>query len=195
MGIFSKFFGIAKTSKSETTLNDKSTPVESKINVEFYQKLIDTIVTSESLKNELKIKIQQAFKNPKSFYDEDDEFILSERGLTFCEDDSLTPKFVLVDTLKDNDQMAEVDWKEDEHEIRFVLNKIIKAKGYNFKLSEDLSYQNNQTFEIIELINEKELKPIGFSLEILDIDSDSYVFTVIPSENQKEVQWMFDTLK
>jgi len=57
---------------------------------------------------------------------------LSERGLTFPDKANLTAKFVLVDTLIDNDQMAEVDWKEDEEEIRFAINCILNAKDYGF---------------------------------------------------------------
>ena len=172
MGLFSKLFGYKK--------NDKYSKV-TKPTFEIYEKLIDIIVVSETLQSELKIKIKEAFDNPKSFYNDTNGFILSERGLTFPKDTLLTPKFVLLDILQDNDQMIEVDWKEDEEEIRFALNKIIKAKNYNFTLGNNSIYDNNDTFEIIKLIDKKELNPFGFSLEILDIDSDSYVFTVIQS--------------
>jgi hypothetical protein len=87
-------------------------------NFEFYERVVDYTVVSDSLRDDLKIKLKQAFEDPKSFYDHHNEFKLSDRGLTYPKDTLLTPKFVLVDTLQDNGQMAEVDWKEEESEIR-----------------------------------------------------------------------------
>ena len=197
MGLFAKFFGNNQIDKGENTNNEKAKPsaLLTIPTFEFYEKVIDNIVVSETLQSELKIKIKQAFENPKLFYNKDDEFILSDRGLTFPKDNLLVPKFVLVDTLLDNDQLAEVDWKEDEEEIRFALNRIIKVKSYNFKLSGDTDYENNDTFKIIKLIDKNELKPLGFSLEILDINSDSYVFTVVPLDKKTVVELMFTKLK
>ena len=71
-------------------------------------------MVSESLKTELNTKLKQAFENPESFYNETNDFILSERGLTYPQNVSLTSKFVLVDTLIANDHMTEVDWKSSE---------------------------------------------------------------------------------
>lgn len=193
MGFFSKLFG---KNQDTTKSNNNSFSAESvKPNLDFYENLVDKIAVSETLQNQLKVKIKQAFNDPKSFYDEDNEFILSDRGLTFPKDTLLTPKFVLIDTLQENDQMAEVDWKEEEEEVRFALNRIGKAKNYNFKLPDDAIYEENDTFEVIKLINNKELKPLGFSLEILDINSDSYVFTVVLLSNQQEITMLFNQLK
>jgi len=101
----------------------------------------------------------------------------------------------LVDTLQDNGQMAEVDWKEEESEIRTALNEIIKAKSYEFALSYDNLYEEHNTDEIIKLIDQRELKPAGYSLAILDINSDSYVFTIVPLNERQEVEEMFANLK
>jgi len=189
MGFFSKLFGQKANSKNE--------PLQLNIptDLQLYEKTADRIVVSEALKNELRQKLKQAFENPKAFYDSDNEFILSERGLTFPADSQLTAKFVLVDTLIDNDQMAEVDWKEDEEEIRFAINRILKAKNYGVALADECKYDDNETFEILEEIDTQELKPKAFSLEILDIDSDSYVFTIVPLENHEEVSKMFNQIK
>lgn len=197
MGLFSKLFGQKENKAKELLKKDNAKPiaVSIKSNFEFFEKVVDNIVVSETLQKDLKIKLKQAFENPKSFYDDNNEFILSERGLTFPQDTLLTPKFVLVDTLQENEQMAEVDWKEEEEEIRFAINAIIKAKNYNIKLSDGTKYDDNDTFEIIELIDKEELNPLGYSLQILDIDSDSYVFTIVPLEKQQEVETMFTILK
>jgi len=189
MGFFSKLFRQKAIDKNEPL------PLNTSTDLQRYQEITEVVVVSEALKNELKQKLKQAFENPKSFYDSDNEFILSERGLTFPSNANLTAKFVLVDTLIDNDQMAEVDWKEDEEEIRFAINRILKAKNYGVALADECKYEDNETFEILEEIDTQELKPKGFSLEILDIDSDSYVFTIVPLTNHEEVSKMFNQIK
>jgi len=189
MGFFSKLFRQKAIDKNEPL------PLNTPTDLQHYQQITEVVVVSEALKNELKQKLKQAFENPKSFYDSDNEFILSERGLTFPAKANLTAKFVLVDTLIDNDQMAEVDWKEDEEEVRFAINRILKAKNYGVALADECKYEDNETFEILEEIDTQELKPKGFSLEILDIDSDSYVFTIVPLTNHEEVSKMFNQIK
>lgn len=187
MGLFSKLFG-------QKNQDEKAQNVTDQPNLKTYENVVHQIVVSESLQNDLKLKLKQAFENPNSFYDDNDEFILSDRGLTFPDDTALTPKFVLIDTLIDHDQMAEIDWKEDESEIRLAINKILKAKNYT-TVSEELQYDNLDTSEIINKISDNELKPMRYSLEILDIDSDSYVFTVVPLEKQQVVSALFSKLK
>ena len=91
--------------------------------------------------------------------------------------------------------MAEVDWKEEESEIRIFLNEIGMAKNYGFTISEDDLYEGYDTGEIIKLIDEKELKEQGYSIEILDINSDCYVFTIVPLSDKHEVKAMFEKLK
>lgn len=60
---------------------------------------------------------------------------------------------------------------------------------------DECKYDDNETFEILELIDTQELKPKGFSLEIVDIDSDSYVFTIVALESHEEVSKMFNQIK
>lgn len=182
MGFLSNIFGQKHNDKPNADLA-------------FYEEVVDHIVISDALKNDLKVKLKQAFEDPKSFYDENNDFILSERGLSYPKDALLTPKFVLIDTLQDNGQMAEVDWKEEESEIRIFLNEIRMAKNYDFILSDDDLYEGHDTGEIIKLIDEKELKTKGYSIELLDINSDSYVFTIVPLNNKQEVKKMFEKLR
>lgn len=193
MGFFSKLFGQKNQNEKAQTVTPNSTADEQS-DLKTYEKIVHQIVVSEVLQNDLKLKLKQAFENPNSFYDENDEFILSDRGLTFPNDTAVTPKFVLIDTLIDHHQMAEVDWKEDESEIRFAINRILKAKNYT-TVSEELKYDNLDTSEIINKISDNELKPMRYSLEILDIDSDSYVFTVVPLEKHQVVSALFSELK
>ena len=164
--------------------------------IELYEDIISSIVVSEALKNELTIKIKQAFEEPEIFYDPEGKCILSERGINYSNEGKLTPKFVLIDTLIDNDQMIEVDWKEDEEDVRYGLNKIIESKGYGFQISEDSLYEeDDETFEIIYSISDEELQPLGYSIEMIDINSDSHVLTIIPLGIQEVVKGLFEKLK
>ena len=95
MGFLSNIFGRKQ--------NDKSNP-----DLATYEEVVDRIVISDTLKHDLKVKLKQAFVDPKSFYDDHNDFMLSERVLTYPKDTLLTPKFVLIDTLQDHGQMAEV---------------------------------------------------------------------------------------
>ena len=160
----------------------------------FYEKLIDLIVVSPTLQETLQINLKKAFEDPKSFYDDHNEFILSERGLTYPSDLSQTPKFVLIDLLEENGEMTEIDWKERESEIRLYLNQIRVAKKYNFSLVDDDLYTGFKTDKILRLIDEKELSPQGYSIAELDIGSDSHPLTIVPLEIVKEVKLMFQEL-
>ena len=42
-----------------------------------------------------------------------------------------------------------------------------------------------QTLETIQAIDENELLPLGYCLEMLDVNSDSYVFTIVPLDKNK----------
>ena len=42
-----------------------------------------------------------------------------------------------------------------------------------------------ETFEIIRVIDENEWQPLGYCLEMLDVNSDSYVFTIVPLDKNK----------
>jgi hypothetical protein len=160
----------------------------------FYQELVDQIAVSKELQMELKEALKQAIKDPRSFYDDSGDFILSERGLIYSIDNTLTPKFVLVDKMIAANQMVEVDWKEEEKDIRTWILNIATTKRYDLQLSLDKKYTGD-TFETILSINDKELEPMGYCLEILDINSDSYVFTIIPLDKKKLVHEMFDKLR
>ncbi|WP_288428038.1 DUF6630 family protein [uncultured Spirosoma sp.] len=163
----------------------KSKPVD----LALPNKMIDLIAVSEKVRNELKVKLGQAVSNPKSFYDFKGNFYLSDRGLTYPKDADKTAKFVFVDTLIENGQMAEVDWKEEEAEMRFAINQILRAKHYDFIVSQDTVFVDGEdTLDMITQINDKELALAGYSLQSVDINSDSYVFTIVPISQAEEVR-------
>jgi hypothetical protein len=184
MGLFSKLFSVKQKSDSMAGRPD----------LEFYEKLVDNIVASDEFQIQLKAALKIAFEDPKSFYDDSGDISLSDRGLSYPNDASSTPKFVLIDKMIAIGQMTEVDWKEEEEEIRFSIIEIVKAKGYDLQISTDDKYSMD-TDKIIRSINDNEIQPLGYCLEILDINSDSYVFTIVPLDKQQLVRNMFDKLK
>jgi hypothetical protein len=162
--------------------------------IEVYHAVIDLITVSNELKAQLSSDVQRAFEAPQSFYQED-EYTLAERGLRFPKDGPLTPKFVLIDTLINHGQMAEVDWKASEEDLRFALNEILAAKGFPLDLPAAEQYDDPDTFSVFESIEAEELQPRGYCLAFLDIDSDSYVFTVVPLVQQPQVEELLAKLK
>jgi len=187
MGIFSKLFGQNENSKFK--------PKQPLLDLIFYEALVDRIAVSDNLKRELKDELKKAFEKPKSFYDDNNEYILTDRGLRYSKGVSETAKFVLIDTLIDNGQMAEVDWKEEENEIRVFLNEIRIAKNYDLTIDDEDLHEGYNTGEILKLIDEKELKAQGYSLVILDINSDSYVFTIVSFNQKHEIEEMFVAMR
>jgi hypothetical protein len=185
MGFFANLF-------SGQQRNDS--PLAGQPDLDFYEKLVDNVAASDEFQIELKAALKMAFQDPKTFYDDSGEISLSDRGLNYLRDGSSTPKFVLIDKMLAVGQMAEVDWKEEEEEIRFSIIEIAKAKGYDMHISTDDTYSMD-TDKIIKSINDNEIKPLGYCLEILDINSDSYVFTIVPLDKQQLVRGMFDKLK
>lgn len=195
MGFFSKLFG-SRDNKHPLPGSNTAPPASAtKPDYTFYKNVATMLVSDTILLTALNNLLKKAFEDPESFFDDDGEFTLSDRGLTYPEALPLVPKFVLIDTLMEHNLMAEVDWKEEEAEVRFAVNRILKAKNYSFTLSEADRYIGEQTFEVIELINDNELQTAGYSLEMLDIDSDSNVFTIVPVDRQTAVAAMFTRLK
>lgn len=162
--------------------------------LETYEKAIELIAVGEDLQNNLRFALRQAFENPKSYYDESGEYIPADRGMNYSSFGDLTTKMVLVDKMIEAGQMAEVDWKESEEEIRLWINHILKTKNYPFQIAEDDLYEGKSTDTVINSINDNELKPQGFALETLDIGSDSYVFTIVPQAVQNTVANLFRKL-
>jgi hypothetical protein len=195
MGLFSKLFGGKQKIESGNEIPAKPGTLQSGlIDLQFYEHVVDHIADSKELQEELKAMLKQAFDNPRSFYNASGDFILSERGLTYPGHSHLTRKFVLVDKMISAGQMIEVDWKEQETEIRHWIIAIAKKKGYDLPLSIENKY-GRDTFQVLCLINDKELEPMQYCLEILDIDSDSYVFTIVPLDKKQLVRNFFDKLK
>lgn len=160
----------------------------------FYQELVGQIAVTKELQTELIAMLERAIDDPQSFYDEKNDLILSDRGLKYSIYNWVTPKFVLVDKMIDAKQMMEVDWKEAEEDIRFYISEILQAKGYEMKLTPNKKYTGD-TYETILSINDKELEPQGYCLEMINIDGDSYVFTIIPLNRKQIVRNMFDQIK
>lgn len=195
MGFFSKLFGSRDNKHPLPANSNVPQATATKPDYKLYETLSTTLVDDEALRKTLQQQLKKAFEAPESFFDAAGEFILSDRGLTYPAALPLAPKFVLVDTLMEHDLMTEIDWKSDEEEIRFAINRIIKSKDYPFALTEEDRYEGMDTYETIAQINDKELQIAGYSLEILDIDSDSYVFTIVPIAQQAMVAALFARLK
>ncbi len=195
MSFFSNLFGSRDHKRTSSEMNKVPQAAATKPDYIFYETLATVLVSNDELRTTLLQQLKKAMDTPEAFFDTDGAFILSDRGLTYPKALPLVPKFVLVDTLMEHDLMAEVDWKSAGDEVRFSINQILKAKGYSFSIAGEDGYEGKDTYETIAQINDNELQTAGYSLEILDIDSDSYVFTIVPTTQQASVAALFDRLK
>ena len=193
MGFFSSLFGNKKRSE-QTSAFQPQNKVRKYADKELYFQLLEILVSSNSARDQLKREIIKAFDEPESFYDADGEYELAIRGLRFSKDADATPKFVFIDKLIEEELMAEVDWKEEEAEIRRWVIAIMKVKSFPFSVSEEDQYEDMSTDAVIQMMNDDELIPNGYSLQILDIQSDCYVFTIVPAEDSKTIKELFAEL-
>lgn len=195
MGWFSRLFGLDRNEGSNVKSSPPPTASSSPPDYEYYLGVVDSVVVSDSLKSALRESLKRAFDDPGSLYEDGGDFNLSERGLTYPADAGLTPKFVFVDSLLDHDEMTEVDWKAEEGDVRFALNHVLKARDCGLQLSLDERYDDADTYEALEKIDEAELRPSGFALALLDHNGDSYLITVVSLDRQQEIEAMFDRLR
>ncbi len=193
MGLLANLFG-KKKSKVPTIAPAHPEQVAESTDIAAYNQAVQLVAIGDSLKDELTTKLQKAFSEPKLFYDEHDEYILAERGLMYPKHAKDTTKFVFIDTLIEKGQMAEVDWKAAEEDIRFGIAEIIKTKEYPVSFTVEDQFEEEDTYTVINLINQEELIPAGYALAILDIQSDCYVFTIIPLEQCEVVEAIFNQL-
>lgn len=159
-----------------------------------YNQLLAELVAEPALRATVYAAVARAFADPQSFYDEHHEYTLAMRGLTFPRHAALTPKFVLIDMLCSHNLLAEVDWKEAEDEIRQQVRAIMQARQYPVVVSIEEQYEDEPTHEVIYLLDHEELGPNGYSLQTLDIQADSYVFTIVRQEAAARVQELFRQL-
>lgn len=195
MGWFSRFFGLDRNGENKPQPSSPPTAPLTPPDLEYYLGVVDSVVVSDSLMSALRESLERAFDDPGSIYEDGGDFNLSERGLTYPADAGLTPKYVFVDSLLDRDEMSELDWKAEEGDVRFALNHVLKARACGLQLSLDEQYDDADTYEVLEKIDEAELRPSGWALAFLDHDGDSYLITVVPLDRQQEIEAMFDRLR
>ncbi|GAA4317171.1 DUF6630 family protein [Flaviaesturariibacter amylovorans] len=161
-----------------------------------YLRLIELIAHGEYVRQEVREAVGRAFDDPKSFFDANGNYKPAERGLRFPADLPLAPKFVLIDTLAAHGQMAEVDRNEPgEEEIRTAVTEILMAKEIPVRPSREVGDDPDcDPGTLLWNIHQSELEPEGYALVLLDINTDSYVFTVVASEHQAEVTALFAKL-
>jgi hypothetical protein len=195
MGFFSNFFSKREQHPSAAQPQPAARADGPTAELSVYNQLVTAIVFSDTLRRETLARVTRAFEAPRSFYDENARYVLAERGLYYPQSAALTAKLVFIDTLMEHQQMAEVDWKEDEAEIRACIRMIMQAKQFLISIAAEEQYSDEYTHEVIELIDEDELMPAGYSLQMLDINSDSYVFTIVPLTQAETVAALFAKLK
>jgi hypothetical protein len=108
------------------------------------------------------------------------------------EDPNQTYFFIMLDTLINSNFISEADWKVEFEDFDHFLKRIIRTKGYNIQSPvQDLTELFSG--ELIFTAQEK-FKVTDYRLLLIDIESDCYVYTVIPKEEIDEIQAGFSKI-
>lgn len=128
-------------------------------------------------------EVHLALRTPPNYF-ETFQDRLERRGIMDAQ--ASLPWFALIDGLIEEELAWEIDWKESPDTIVWAVGKLINRKKSRDAAMAALpplreqDYTDMYTHETLHNIHRK-LDRYGFALACMDIDSDSYVLTVVPT--------------
>lgn len=200
MSLFKKLFG--KTEPPETNSETQS-PREKLINqeteklkalgkekekyVELAKLLIETN-DSETLKK-VTTKIDKYLDIPETVF-VDDEYYYDTQNNQFQayrgagkELNDFPLWFILIDTLQIEKYLWELDWKTGPEETNDILKELAKRKSYILPEISQINTEGMQSLDDYFVAVNKTISADGLIVIELQIDSDSYVTSLIKSQN------------
>ena len=153
--------------------------MESTSSTDGYKALAQLLLCDEKASN----KLNACFDDYKKYYN-DNQAQYEDRGIESDEDKETVLWFALVDCMLENDLAVEVDWKEEPSVVASLLNNIILDEL--LKIDTEW-FINDDLAECFKTINSK-WKKHNYVLSTIDIDSDSYVLTVMKVKQFKKAK-------
>ena len=149
--------------------------------MEKYRELLEIVVADSGYVEFAFDKLESVAENPQNY---EDVFLrLPEVGTDLI-------WLQLIDFLIENNYAFEVDWKAYYTEVKTGIEGLFQKKGISIILEQDEDLYDLDAEIYFPKINQL-LFNTGFSIINLDIDSDSYVITLV-SESQAEVLQSLD---
>ncbi|WP_109852728.1 DUF6630 family protein [Aquimarina sp. AU58] len=135
----------------------------------------------------LQKEIELAITTPKKYIERFQKDLL-KRGIR--EDVDSIPWIALVDGLYRRNLLKELDWKSDPEEVIVICTTLLESyPKFDIIFKELSSIETEEDIEDIEefipTINEK-LILFDLQVVVIDINSDSYPFTILPIPQVKE---------
>ncbi|QCW99871.1 hypothetical protein FGM00_07075 [Aggregatimonas sangjinii] len=146
--------------------------------------LAKLISEDDSFVSEVQLAENQPFNYLGQF-----ERALQERGIHSAIPS--LPWIAFVDGLARRDQLVELDWKDDPQELIATTMKLLKNHPEHEGLAEPIKkiepFIDEDIEEFLPQLNAA-LKEFDVQLVWIDIDSDSYPLTILPSKNVDEAE-------
>lgn len=139
-----------------------------------YSELLDCVITRQSIKSSIKEKLSAIAVSPSIYLAE------NERGAE-SSDDYLW--LALVDELLFYGYCFEIDWKEFYDVAKDGVFSLLANWGESLTIVDDDDLYDMDAEEFFPLLNGMIKKSTAFVLCNLDIDSDSYVSVLVPSDH------------
>ncbi len=146
--------------------------------MEKYNTMLINLVPNVSDRNSMLQKLSEIKERPQIYLENNNRFATSSDDYMWL---------AMVDLLISSGYAFEIDWKEDFETAKEYTEKLLKKNNVFFQFNLD-DEEDLEAEEFFKLMNEELKENTEFQLCNLDIDSDSYVSSLINKNN-------FDTFR
>lgn len=153
--------------------------------MEKYRKILEILAKDEGYVKYALDRLKGTSENPENY--EDAFFRLPDAN-----SDLVWLQF--IDDLLEYNYAFEVDWKEDYTEVKKQIENLFRKKGILHTIESDQDLYDFEAENYFPRINQL-LSETNFLLVYLDIDSDSYVTTLIDKDRIQMLQSLDKRIK
>lgn len=150
-----------------------------RIDQEIYRKIAELLTKDPTILSNLEL----CFASPQRYLDKYAERY-DERGIGSQDSEATIVWLGLTDELLAGEQIIELDWKAELPD--FLMSIKILADRYQLSLETDWFKEEDSIPVWCHTLDDKWAE-LGFCVGAMDIDSDSYVMFVCPSETLREL--------
>ncbi|SHG93361.1 DUF6630 family protein [Chryseobacterium vrystaatense] len=148
--------------------------------MEKYFRIVNLLIPNQLELDQMKLRLSKINEQPEIYIKDNSRMITKS-------DDYLW--LAMVDLLIDNGYAFEIDWKENCKTAEDCINNLFKKYKIFLELHIDVDEETDPE-EFFRIAN-RELEKLGnYRIYLIDINSDSYVFTVGKLDSVQELQFL-----